>query len=100
MIPAEHVLALSTLLFAIGVVGVIVRRNVVVMLLSIELLFNAAIVALAAFDQMHDGIDGQTLALAVIVIAVAEAAIALAVLAVWLRNRDSLDVDDVSALKW
>jgi NADH-quinone oxidoreductase subunit K len=70
------------------------------MLLSVELMFNAALVALVVFDRMHDGITGQTFAIAVIFVAVAEAAIALAVLAVWLRHRDSLDVDDVSELKW
>jgi NADH-quinone oxidoreductase subunit K len=100
LIPAEQVLALSILLFAIGVVGVLVRRNIVVMLLSVELMFNAALAALVVFDRMHDGFAGQTFAIVVIFVAIAEAAIALAVLAVWLRHRDSLDVDDVSELKW
>ena len=99
-IPVEHALALSILLFAIGVVGVIVRRNLVIMLLSIELMFNAAIVALVTLDRLHDGSLGHAFALVVTLVAVAEAAIALAVLAAWLRHRASLDVDDMSALKW
>jgi NADH-quinone oxidoreductase subunit K len=98
-IPAGQVLSLSIVLFAIGVVGVLVRRNVVVMLLGVELMFNAAGLALVGFDRLH-GSDMFAFPLLLVVIAVVEVAVALAVLTSWLRHRESLDVDDVSALKW
>jgi NADH-quinone oxidoreductase subunit K len=99
-IPAEHVVSLSILLFGIGVVGVLVRRNVVAMLLSIELMFNGAVLALVGFDRLHGGDAFAIFPVVVIAIAIAEVAIVLAVVAVWLRTRNTLDVDDVSSLKW
>lgn len=98
-IPVAHVVALAVVLFAIGAFGVLVRRNLVFMLLSVLLMLNAANLALIGFGRLHGGAGGA-LAICVMFVAVAEVGIGLAVIVAWLRNRHTLDVDDVSALRW
>lgn len=105
-IPIEQVIALSAMLFVIGTLGVLTRRNIIVILMSIELMLNAAILALVAFNRVWTGVegaarfDGQIFAVMVIAVAAAEAAVGLAILLAVVRNRDSLDIDDVSLLRW
>ena len=108
MIPIGHVIALSAALFAIGVVGVLTRRNVIVILMSIELMLNAANLALVGFNrawatasaEAAARLDGQVLVLLVIAVAAAEVAVGLGILITLIRNRDSLNIDDVSVLRW
>ena len=92
-------LTLSGLLFAAGVAGVLLRRNVVVILMSVELMLNAANLALIAFSRFIPGHDGQVLAFLVIAIAAAEAAVGLALVVQVARTRGSVDVDDLTLLK-
>jgi NADH-quinone oxidoreductase subunit K len=99
-IPLEHVVALSVVLFGIGVVGALVRRNIVVILMSIELMLNAVNLAFVAFSRMHGSNDGHVFVLMVITVAAAEVAVGLGIVISLFRNRDTVNVDDVSLLKW
>lgn len=90
---------LSSIIFAIGLVGVIARRNPLIMLMSIELLFNSANLALATFARVWANNAGHIFAFLVITVAAAEAAIGLAIVAVAFRQTPHVDVDEVAALK-
>ncbi len=100
MVPIEHAIALSGILFAIGTIGAITRRNLIVVLMSIELMLNAVNVALVAFSRLWGNIDGQIFVLMVIVVAAAEVAVGLGIVISLFRNRESVNVEDVSLLKW
>jgi NADH-quinone oxidoreductase subunit K len=98
-VPVDNYIALSAVLFFIGVVGVIVRRNPLIMLMSIELLFNAANLALITYSRAWLNNAGHIFAFLVITVAAAEAAIGLAIVAVTFRRSPRVDVDEVAALK-
>jgi NADH-quinone oxidoreductase subunit K len=106
MVPLEHVIALSALLFAIGVVGALTRRNLIVVLMSVELMLNAVNLAFVGFNRLwserggESALDGQVFVLMVITVAAAEVAVGLGLLIAMVRNRDSVNVEDVSLLKW
>jgi NADH-quinone oxidoreductase subunit K len=100
MVPIEHAIALSGILFAIGTVGALTRRNLIVVLMSIELMLNAVNVALVAFSRLWGNLDGQIFVLMVIVVAAAEVAVGLGIVISLFRNRESVNVEDVSLLKW
>jgi NADH-quinone oxidoreductase subunit K len=106
MLPMDHVIALSAILFTIGVLGVATRRNMIVMLMSIELMLNAVNLAFVGFNRIWsqvDGapaIDGQVFVLIVIAVAAAEVAVGLGILLAMFRNRDSVNVEEVDLLKW
>ena len=100
MVPIEHAIALSGVLFAVGAVGAITRRNLIVVLMSIELMLNAVNLALVAFSRLWGNLDGQIFVLMVIVVAAAEVAVGLGILISLFRNRESVNVEDVSLLKW
>ncbi len=99
MVPLEHYLIVSSLLFTIGVVGVIVRRNVIVVVMSIEIMLNAANLAFVSFGRYLDSMDGQMIVFFVMAVAAAEAAVGLAIVILIYRNRESTDVDDMNLLK-
>jgi NADH-quinone oxidoreductase subunit K len=99
MSPYAYV-QLSAILFTIGAVGVLVRRNALVVFLSIELMLNATNLALVAFARMHGDIDGQILAFFVLVVAAAEVVVGLAIIVLVFRTRRSASVDDASLLKY
>ncbi len=101
MIPLDHVIGLSALLFAIGVVGVALRRNMIVMLMSIELMLNAVNLAFVGFNRAHPAnLDGQVFVLMVITVAAAEVAVGLGIVISMFRNRDSVDIEEASLLRW
>ncbi len=106
MVPLDHVIALSAILFTIGVVGVATRRNLIVMLMSIELMLNAVNLAFVGFNRMWPGtegapaMDGQIFVLMVITVAAAEVAVGLGIVLSMFRNRDSVNVEEVNLLKW
>ena len=99
MAPLEHYLIVSALLFSIGVVGVVVRRNAIVVVMSIELMLNAGNLAFVAFGRFLDSMDGQLIVFFVMGVAAAEAAVGLAILILIYRNRESTDVDELNLLK-
>ena len=98
-VPIENYIMLSAVLFFTGVVGVIARRNPLIMLMSIELLFNAANLALVTYARAWVNNAGHIFAFLVITVAAAEAAIGLAIVAVTFRKSVHVDVDEVAALK-
>ena len=99
-IPALHYLVVSALLLVIGTLGVLLRRNIVVILMSIELILNAVNINLVAFSRIHNQTQGQAFALFVIAVAVAEAAVGLGVLIALFRNRGTVLADELDLLKW
>jgi NADH-quinone oxidoreductase subunit K len=92
-------LVLSAFLFAIGVAGVIARRNPLVVLLCLELMLNAGNLALVAFSRMHGGAGGQVFALIVMVIAACEVVVGLGIIVAMYRNRLPIDIDEMSELR-
>ena len=100
MIRLPLVLVFSALLFSAGVYGVLARRNAVMVLMAIELMLNAVNVNLIAFASQLKDVGGQVFALFVIAVAAAEVGIGLAIVILLFRNRESINVDEVSLLKW
>lgn len=94
----SYYLIVSAVLFTIGVVGVLVRKNPLVIFMAIELMFNAANLTFVAFSRYLNLLDGQVLALLVMTIAAAEVVVGLAIIVAIFRSRASIDVDEVSAL--
>jgi len=93
-------LIVSALLFTIGAVGVLVRRNVLIMFMCIELMLNAVNLTFVTFDHMMGGIDGQVSVFFVLVVAAAEVVVGLAIIVSIFRRRASADADQVSLLRW
>jgi NADH:ubiquinone oxidoreductase subunit K len=102
MIPLEHVVLLSALLFAIGLYGVLARRNAVLVLMSIELMLSAVNINLVAFAMFltPDRVAGQVFAIFVITVAAAEVALGLAIVLRVYRGRASVDVRELDTLRW
>lgn len=99
-ITTAHYIALSAALLLIGTVGVLTRRNIVVILMSIELILNAVNINLVAFSQALHNLNGQVFAIFVIADAVAEAAVGLGILIALFRNKETVLADEVDLLKW
>ncbi len=99
-VTVSHYMAVSALLFAIGVAGVLLRRNMLVVLMSIELMLNAANLAFVTFARMLGGVEGQVIVLFVMAVAAAEVAVGLAIVLIVFRTRETTNVEDVSSMKW
>ena len=95
-----HYVALAMILFVIGAVGVLVRRNAMVVFMCVELMLNAVNLAFVAFARMHGSLDGQVIAFFVMVVAAAEVVVGLAILMAIFRTRQSASVDDPNLLKY
>ena len=100
MIPLSHYLLVSAVLFAIGTTGVFLRRNLITILLSIEIMLNAVNLSFVAFGRQMGTVDGQIIVFFVMTVAAAEAAVGLAIVIDLFRHRESLDPDSFTALKW
>ena len=100
MVTPAHFIALSVILFVIGAVGVLVRRNAIVVFMCVELMLNACNLAFVAFARMHGALDGQLIAFFVMVVAAAEVVVGLAILTSIFRARRSASVDDASLMKY
>lgn len=100
MIPLSHFLTLGAVLFLIGAAGVLMRRNVIIILLSIELMLNAVNVTLIGFSRQWADMSGQVFAIFVIAVAACEAAVGLAILISLNRDKTVMNVDEVNLLKW
>ena len=98
-IPLSYSLTLSALLFAIGVAGVLVRRNAIVLFMCVELMLNAVNLAFVALSP-YAGVQGQVFVFFVIAVAAAEAAVGLAIMIALFRHRESVDVKNFSLLRW
>lgn len=99
-VPAGAYLLLAAALFTIGLVGFLIRRNLIIMFMCIELMLNSVNLTLVAFARVHGTLDGQVLAFFVMVVAAAEVTVGLAIMVNLFRLKASLDADDVDALRW
>ena len=99
MIPLDHVIGLSAILFMLGVIGALTRRNLIVVLMSIELMLLSVNINLVAFSQFLGDLTGQIFAFMVLTVAAAEAAVGLAILVAFFRNRGDIAVDDANLMK-
>ena len=100
MIPISHVLVLSALLFGIGVLGVMLRRNVIVIFMSIELMLNAVNLYFVGFARTMDDMTGVIFIFFIIVVAAAEAVVGLSIILSIYRTRKTLNIDEFNLLKW
>jgi NADH-quinone oxidoreductase subunit K len=99
MIPTNYYLVLSAVLFGLGVIAFVFKRNIITIFMSIELMLNAVNLAFVAFSQAMGKLDGQVFVLFVIVVAAAEATVGLGIIILIARNRESLNVERVDLLK-
>ncbi|MGD0579568.1 MAG: NADH-quinone oxidoreductase subunit NuoK [Bryobacteraceae bacterium] len=99
-ITTSHYLVLSAALLLIGTLGILLRRNVVIIMMSIELILNAVNINLVAFSGHLKSLNGQVFAIFVITVAVAEAAVGLGILIALFRNKETVLVDEIDLLKW
>ena len=99
MNPSNYII-LSALLFGIGAIGVLVRRNAIVVFMSVELMLNASNLAFVAFARMHGNLDGQVVAFFVMVVAAAEVVVGLAIIVQIFRSRRSASIDEPNLLKY
>ena len=100
MVPLDYYLILSAALFVIGVAGVVIRRNIIVILMSVELMLNAVNLTFIAFSRSLGTIDGQVIVFFVMTVAAAEAVIGLAIVIAVFRHRQTLDPQEMQLLKW
>jgi NADH-quinone oxidoreductase subunit K len=97
--PVNYYFMLSAILFTIGALGVLIRRNAIVIFMSVELMLNAANLSFVAFSQMYDTLSGQVLVFFVITVAAAEVAVGLALIVAIFRSKRSINVDELNELK-
>ena len=100
VMPITYYLALSCALFAIGVIGVLIRRNAIIIFMCIEMMLNAVNLSLIGFADYYKSIDGQMLVFFVMVVAAAEVAVGLALIYVIFRNKGTVYVDELNVMKW
>jgi NADH-quinone oxidoreductase subunit K len=99
MVPIEYYVILSAILFTLGAIGVLVRRNAIVIFMSVELMLNSANLAFVAFARLYNQLSGQIFVFFVMTVAAAEVAVGLALMVAIFRAKHSIDVDQMSALK-
>lgn len=100
MVPLSWYMALSVAVFSIGVLGVLIRRNVIVIFLCIELILNSVNIALVGFSHYLSSIRGQVFVLFIMTVAAAEAAIGLAIIISVYRNKETLNASEINLMKW
>jgi len=100
MVTTTHYLMLSAALFTIGVIGVLTRRNIMVILMSIELMMNAVNINLIAFGDRLQQVTGQVFAIFVITVAAAEAAVGLVIVIAMFKNKETMNINEIDLMKW
>jgi NADH-quinone oxidoreductase subunit K len=100
MVELNYYLLLSAFLFTVGVIGVLIRRNAIIIFMCIELMLNAINISLVAFSAYMGDITGQIFVFMVLTVAAAEAAIGLAIIISLFRNKDTVNIDEINILKW
>jgi NADH-quinone oxidoreductase subunit K len=100
MITTTHYMVLSAALFVLGVIGVLTRRNIIIVFMSIELMLNAVNINLVAFSHQLQNAVGQVFSVFVIVIAAAEAAVGLGIILAFYRNKETVNIDEMNLLRW
>jgi NADH-quinone oxidoreductase subunit K len=100
IIPLEHYIILSATLFSIGLVGIMFRRNTIIILMCLELMFNSVNLLLTAFSAYHSDPAGQVFVFFIMIVAAAEVAVGLSILVMMKRNVNSVDINLLNRLKW
>src|SRR5215471_6160325 len=100
MIPLSYYLLLSAVLFAVGVFGILIKRNIITIFMCIELMLNAVNLSFVAFARFFSALDGQVFVFFVMAVAAAEAAVGLGIIVALFRNRMTLNVDEADLIKW
>jgi NADH-quinone oxidoreductase subunit K len=100
IIPLQHYIWLSSILFSIGLMGVLFRRNIIAILMCIELMFNSVNMLLTAFSAYHSDPSGQVFVFFIMIVAAAEVAVGLSIIVMMKRNVDSVDINLLNHLKW
>jgi len=98
-VTLEHYLVVSAILFALGLLGVLIRRNLLVVYMSLELMLNAGNLALVAFSRFNNNLNGQVMVFFIITVAAAEVAVGLALIVALFRRRQTVQVEDLTTLK-
>ena len=99
IVPLDHVIIISMILFTIGVFGVLFRRNAFTIFMSIELMLNAVNLALVGFSRYYQSVDGQVFVFLVMTLAAAEVAVGLAIIVALYRNRQTVNIDEINLMK-
>ena len=99
-VTTTHYVVLSTLLLSIGVIGILTRRNILVLLMSVELILNAVNINLVTFSAVHQRVHGEVFSIFVITVAAAEAAVGLGILIALFRNKHTVHADEIDLLRW
>lgn len=99
-VPLNHYILLSTIIFSIGVIGVLIRRNAIVIFMSVELMLNAVNLLLTAFSVYRGDASGQVFVFFIMALAAAEVAVGLAIIVMIYRNTNSIDINVLNRLKW
>ena len=100
MIPIDYYLYVSAIMFSIGTIGVLTRRNAIVIFMCVEMMLNAVNLTFIAFSRYLGNIDGQVFVFFIMTVAAAEAAVGLALMIAFYKNRESIDVEDINLMKW
>lgn len=100
MVPASYYLVLSAVLFTLGAIGVLIRRNALVMFMSVEMMLNAVNLTFITYSRFWENVDGQVFVMLVMAVAAAEVAVGLAIVVALTRHKDTTDVDEIDLLKW
>ncbi len=100
MVPLSHYLILSATLFSIGVLGVLICRNAIVVFMCVEIMLNAVNISLIAFDRYLNQHDGQIFSFMVICVAAAEVSVGLAIVIALFRNKETVNLDEINLMKW
>ena len=100
VVPIQYYIFISAVLFSVGVLGVLLRRNAIIIFMSIELMLNSVNLLLVAFSSFHNDASGQVFVFFIMAVAAAEVAVGLAILVTIFRNAHSVDIDELKNLKW
>ena len=98
IVPLEHVIILSIIIFSIGIMGVLFRKNVIIIFMSIELMLNAVNLSLVGFSRYYNSVDGQVFVFLVMTLAAAEVSVGLAIIVSLFRNKQTINIDEINIL--
>ena len=99
IVPLEHVIILSIVIFSIGIMGVLFRKNAIIIFMSIELMLNAVNLSLVGFSRYYNSVDGQVFVFLVMTLAAAEVAVGLAIIVALFRNKQTIKIDEINILR-
>ena len=99
IVPLEHVIMLSIVIFSIGIMGVLFRKNAIIIFMSIELMLNAVNLSLVGFSRYYNSVDGQVFVFLIMTLAAAEVAVGLAIIVSLFRNKQTINIDEMNILR-